>query len=106
MISRIWHGWTTPENANHYQNLLKTEIFPTILAKKVAGLQKIELMRRASGDEIEFMTIMWFDSLGAVKQFAGEQYETAYVPEKARQILARFDSHSQHYQIEETVRIQ
>ncbi len=102
MIARIWHGWTRPESAEAYETLLRTEIFPGIAAKAVAGYRGIELLRRPAGDEVEFVTIMWFDSLSAVKAFAGEDHETAYVPEKARAVLARFDARSQHYEIRES----
>jgi heme-degrading monooxygenase HmoA len=102
MIGRIWHGWTTPENANKYEQLLKTEIFSGIADKKISGFKGIQLFRRPLGDEeVEFITIMWFDSLNDVKQFAGEDYERAYVPPKAREVLARFDARSQHYEIRE-----
>ena len=103
MISRIWHGWTTPENADVYENLLKTEIFPTIAAKGVTGYRGIQLLRRELPGEVEFITIMYFDSLEAVKQFAGEDYETAYVPDKARKVLSRHDEKSQHYRIMESI---
>ena len=101
MISRIWHGWTEPSNADAYEALLKTEIFPRILAKKVPGFRRIELFRRPAEGEVEFVTVMWFDSLESVKAFAGEDHETAYVPDKARAILKRFDPRSQHYEIRE-----
>ena len=101
MIGRIWHGWTKPENADKYEQLLKEEIFPGIAAKKVAGYKGIQLFRRPLDNEIEFITIMWFDSWDAVKQFAGENYEQAYVPRKAREVLERFDERSQHYEIRE-----
>lgn len=99
MISRIWHGWTTPENADIYESLLKTEIFPGIASKKVTGYRGIQLFRRPFDGEIEFMTIMWFESWDAVKQFAGEDYEKAYVPPKARNVLSRYDDRSQHYEV-------
>jgi hypothetical protein len=103
MIARIWHGWTTPENADIYENLLKAEIFPGIASKNVAGYRQIQLFRRPIEAEIEFITIMWFDSWDAVKQFAGENYEKAYVPPKARKVLSRFDERSQHYEIREQI---
>jgi heme-degrading monooxygenase HmoA len=103
MIGRIWHGWTTPENADVYENLLKMEIFPGIASKKVRGYRGIQLFRRPSGEEVEFITIMWFESMKAIKQFAGEDYEQAYVPTKAREVLARFDECSQHYEIREKI---
>jgi antibiotic biosynthesis monooxygenase (ABM) superfamily enzyme len=103
MIGRIWHGWTKPENADKYERLLQEEIFPEIAAKKVAGYKAIQLFRRPLEKEIEFITIMWFDSWEAVKEFAGEDYEKAYVPKKAREVLKRFDERSQHYEIRESV---
>ena len=103
MISRIWHGWTPPENADIYENLLKTEIFPGIASKNVPGYRGIQLFRRPLDSEIEFITIMWFESWDAVKQFAGEDYEKAYVPPKARNVLSRYDDKSQHYEIRENI---
>jgi len=101
MIGRIWHGWTTPEDAGAYEALLRTEIFPGIAAKPVQGYRGIQLFRRPVGEEVEFITIMWFESWAAVKQFAGDDYERAYVPPTARAVLARFDERSQHYEIRE-----
>jgi antibiotic biosynthesis monooxygenase (ABM) superfamily enzyme len=103
MISRIWHGWTTPENADTYENLLKTEIFPGIASKNVSGYRGIQLLRRPTGDEVEFITIMQFDSLEAVKEFAGEDYEQSYVPDKAKKVLSRHDGRSQHYEAKEII---
>jgi heme-degrading monooxygenase HmoA len=98
MISRVWRGWTTPENADIYENLLRTEIFGGIFKKNIPGFERIELFRRDSGGEVEFMTVMWFASLAAVKAFVGEDYEAAYVPAAARAVLKRFDARSQHYE--------
>ncbi len=99
-IGRIWHGWTTPANADTYENLLRTQIFPGIESKKVAGYKGIQLFRRAIEDgEVEFITIMRFDSWDAVKAFGGGDYERAYVPPQARAVLSRFDERSQHYEI-------
>ena len=102
MISRLWHGWTTPANADAYQRLLRDEIFPDILAWKIEGFRTIRLLRRDIGGEVEFITDMVFDSLDAVKAFAGPDYEHGVVPPKARALLARFDATSQHYEIEDT----
>ena len=99
MISRIWHGWTTPGNADKYEALLKEEIFVVIQNRKIRGFNGIQLLRRDVGQEIEFVTIMLFDSLDSIREFAGEDYEVAFVPEKARAVLSRFDERSQHYEI-------
>jgi hypothetical protein len=100
MVARIWHGWTTPANADAYERLLREEIFPGIAAKGVAGYRGIRLLRRVvSGDEVEFVTIMLFDSLDAVRAFSGMDWEAAYVPETARRVLKRYDPRAQHYEI-------
>lgn len=99
MISRIWHGWTTPGNADKYEALLKEEIFVGIENRHIRGFRGIQLLRREVGAEVEFITIMTFDSLDAVREFAGEDYEAAVVPEKAREVLSHFDQRSQHYEI-------
>ena len=99
MISRIWHGWTTPSNADAYEELLKHEVFVGIHSRKIEGYRGIQLYRRAVGAEVEFVTVMWFDSLDAVRTFAGEDYEAAVVPSAARRLLAHFDDRSQHYEV-------
>lgn len=99
MISRIWHGWTTPENAKIYENLLKEEIFTGIENRHIRGLKSIQLLRREAGAEVEFVTIMIFDSLDAVREFAGTDYEASVVPGKARKVLSHFDARSRHYEI-------
>ena len=99
MISRIWHGWTNINNADKYESLLKEEIFVGIHERKIPGYKGIQLLRRLVGDETEFITIMTFDSLEAVREFAGQGYERAVVPAKARAVLSHFDQRSQHYEI-------
>jgi heme-degrading monooxygenase HmoA len=101
MICRVWHGWTTPANADTYEQLLKHEIFEGIVGRAIPGFRSIELGRRTAGAEEEFVTIMWFDSLDAVRAFAGADYEAAVVPPAARQVLSRFDARSAHYEVRE-----
>ncbi|MFN2272168.1 MAG: antibiotic biosynthesis monooxygenase [Anaerolineae bacterium] len=105
MISRIWHGWTTAVNADAYEALLKSEIFVGIQEREIAGYRGIHLLRRDLGDEVEFVTIMWFDSIEAVRTFAGEDYEGAVVPPKARELLSRFDARSQHYDVKAETKV-
>ena len=105
MIYRIWHGWTTPSNADAYETLLKNEIFTGISARNIEGYRGIHLLRRDLGNEVEFVTVMRFDSLQAVRAFAGNDYETAVVPPKASQLLSRYDARSQHYEVRAEVQI-
>jgi len=104
MISRIWHGYTTHENADAYESLLKEEIFIGIEKKEITGYQGINLLKRNLEDEVEFITIMWFDSIESVRLFAGEDYEIAVVPPKARKLLKYFDERSQHYEVKANLR--
>ena len=99
MICRIWHGWTTPGDADAYEHLLRTEIFRGIAARGIPGYRGIELLRRETGDTVEFVTLMWFDSLESVRAFAGADYEVAVVPPAARALLQRFDARSAHYEV-------
>lgn len=99
MIARIWHGWTTPQNSDKYEALLKEEIFAGIQNRNLGGFRGIQLLRRSLDLEVEFITIMAFDTLGAVREFAGDDYEAAVVPPQARRLLSRFDERSQHYEI-------
>jgi heme-degrading monooxygenase HmoA len=99
MICRIWRGWTTPQNAPLYEEIVRGEVIPEIEARRIPGFRAIDLMRRPLADAVEFATIMWFDDLNAVKAFVGEDYEAAHVPERARNVLSRFDERSAHYEI-------
>jgi len=99
MISRVWHGRTAPGNADAYEALLKEEIFVGIGDRQIEGYRGIHLFRRDLADEVEFVTVMWFDGLDAVRAFAGEEYEVAVVPPQARALLSHFDARSQHYEV-------
>jgi heme-degrading monooxygenase HmoA len=96
VISRVWHGRTTRENADAYEELLRTEILPGI--QRVPGYRGASLLRRDVDDEVEFMAITRFDSLDAVREFAGEDYELAVIEPEARRLLSTFDEQSAHYE--------
>ena len=99
MICRIWYGWTTPTDADAYERLLRSEIFGGIAAREIPGYRGIELLRRPAEELVEFVTVMWFDSLDAVRAFAGADYEGAVVPPAARVLLHHFDARSAHYEV-------
>jgi hypothetical protein len=98
MIVRVWRGWTTRANAAAYESLLRDEVFPGIAARGIGGYRGVSLLRRDDGGECEFMTVMRFDSLRDVREFAGQNYEFAVIPPKARTLLARADERAAHYQ--------
>jgi len=97
VIARLWRGWTAPENADAYEEFLRTKMFPSI--HRVPGYLGADLLRRENGDEIAFMTITRFESLESVRAFAGEDYEQAVVEPEARTLLSRFDERSEHYEV-------
>ena len=97
MIARVWHGWTSPHNADAYEEFLRTKMFPSI--HRVPGYVGADLLRRDGGDEIAFVTITRFESLESVRAFAGEDYEQAVVEPEARALLSRFDERSEHYEV-------
>jgi len=99
MISRIWRGWTSPQNADTYETLLRSDIFKGIAARAIRGYRGIHLLRRDVPEGVEFVTVMWFESLEAVKAFAGEDFDAAVVPQEARALLSRFDARSAHYNV-------
>jgi len=100
MIARIWHGWTTPTNADAYEATLKPELLPRVSGKK--GYRGSYLLRRGAGAEVEFITILLWDSLDDVRAIAGADYEAAVVPEERRRYLSRWDDRAAHFDVAAT----
>jgi hypothetical protein len=98
-ICRLWRGWTTPENADAYEKIVRGEVIPGIEARRIAGFRHIDLMRRDLDDEVEFQTLMWFDSLESIRAFIGEDYAVSHVPPQARAVLKRFDDRAAHFEV-------
>ncbi len=99
MICRVWRGWTTPDNADAYERVVRGQVIPGIEAMRIPGFRSIDLVRRQREYDVEFMTLMWFDSLDSVKAFMGEDYAVAHVPAEAQAVLADFDRRSAHYEV-------
>jgi heme-degrading monooxygenase HmoA len=97
MIARVWHGYTKPEHADAYEAMLKPELLPGI--GQVKGYLGSYLLRRTVGAEVEFITIMIWDSISSIRAVTGPDYETAVIPEERRKYLARYDAKSAHYEI-------
>jgi heme-degrading monooxygenase HmoA len=97
VIARLWHGWTTPENADAYEHFLRTTMFPSI--HRVPGYLGADLLRSDSDGVVAFITITRFESLDSVREFAGDDYERAVVEPEARRLLSRFDERSVHYEV-------
>ena len=99
MICRLWRGWTTPANADAYERIVRGEVIPGIEARAIPGFRHIDLMRRELDGEVEFQTLMWFDSLDSIRAFVGEDYAVSHVPAAARAVLERFDERAAHYEV-------
>jgi antibiotic biosynthesis monooxygenase (ABM) superfamily enzyme len=99
LICRLWRGWTTPENEISYEEIVRSEVIPEIEARRIPGFVQIDLMKRDLGGEIEFQTLMWFESLEAISAFMGEDYSASHVPAAARRVLKRFDERAMHYEV-------
>lgn len=98
-VKRIWHGYAAGENADAYQSLLLQSIIPRIESRDIPGYRGIELLRLDRGTEVEFMTVMTFDSIEDVRDFQGADYERAWVPDDAQRLLARWDERATHYEV-------
>lgn len=99
MISRVWHGYTTSERADEYENLLRTVILPGIQSRGIPGYRGVYLARRNEGAETQFITAMFFDSMDAVRAFAGDDPNVAVVHPAARPLLTRYDQHASHFDV-------
>ena len=100
MIARVWHGYTKPEHADAYETMLKPELLPGI--GKAPGYRGSYLLRRNLDGEVEFITVLLWDSLDAVRAAAGPDYETAVIPEERRQHLSRYDKKAAHFDVAAT----
>ena len=100
-VARIWHGWTTVDNADAYQEVVEGEVVPAIVARHIPGLVSAQLMRAEDviDGEVEFTTIIWFNNLDNVTSFMGEDYRKAHMPDNARAVLKRFDAEAKHFNL-------
>jgi heme-degrading monooxygenase HmoA len=99
MIARIWHGWTTEDDAETYEKYIREDVFPGIEARGIEGYRGYQLFKLSTGDEVEYMTVLRFESMANVKEFAGEHYEEAHLPDRAKELLVRYDICPQHYTV-------
>jgi len=99
MIARIWRGWTNRQDARAYEEMLRDEIFPGIARRNIKGYHGAELFIREDEDEVEFITLLRFESMEGVKVFAGENQSKPVIYPKAEALLARMDEHTRHYRV-------
>lgn len=99
MICRLWRGWTTAANADAYEAYLRDELYPRV-AVELAGRGYLghDVLRRPDGGDVEFVTMTWFDSLDAVRAFAGEDPEVPVITATAARLLDRYDDRVRHFE--------
>lgn len=97
MIARHWRGWTTLAHANAYEEFLRTRIFPGL--QRIDGYRGGYLLRQDRGSEAEFIVLNLFESLDAVRRFAGTNYATAVIEPEAKRLLTRWDATAEHYEV-------
>jgi antibiotic biosynthesis monooxygenase (ABM) superfamily enzyme len=95
VITRLWRGWTAPENAGAYERFLLSDLFPSM--RGIPGFRNADVLRRDDGSEVAFVTLTRFDSLEAIRAFAGEDYETPVIEPPARDLLSHYDERAQHF---------
>jgi hypothetical protein len=100
MICRMWHGWTKASHADAYDSYLRNELFPRVERELAAsGYRGFHVLRLLQGSEVEFVTLVWFESLDAVRSFAGENYEIPVISDKARTLLSRYAERVDHFEL-------
>ena len=97
MIGRLWHGKTKTENAANYENVLRTLVLPEL--EEIPGCKGAYVLRRNVDDGVEFITLTLFESLDAVKSFAGENYKQAVILPEAQALLSTHEPTAAHYEI-------
>ena len=97
MIARHWRGWTKVQDADAYENLLKSTVFPTL--KEIEGYRGGYILRSDGPLEVEFVVVNLFDSLDAVKRFAGPDYSTPVFEPEAQKLLCRIEPVAMHYEV-------
>jgi antibiotic biosynthesis monooxygenase (ABM) superfamily enzyme len=99
VIARIWHGWTKPGDAKTYEDMLRDEIFPGIARRNIKGYLGADLFIYEDPDEVEFVTLLRFDSMDAVKEFAGADESKPVIYPKVERLLTRMDERARHYRV-------
>ncbi|MBI5593183.1 MAG: antibiotic biosynthesis monooxygenase [Deltaproteobacteria bacterium] len=97
MIARVWKGWTEPENADAYEKLLKEVVYPEL--QTINGYHGGYILRNDGKDETEFVAVNLFESLDAVKAFAGPDYDVPVFEPEARRLLSRVEPIARHYDV-------
>ena len=97
MIARHWRGWTRVENADAYEELLKSKVLPGL--KKIEGYRGGYIFRSDEAEEAEFVVVNFFESVAAVERFAGPNYAVPVIEPEAKALLSRVEPIAKHYEV-------
>src|SRR5881394_932892 len=97
MIARHWRGWTRIENADAYEELLKSKVLPGL--KKIEGYRGGYIFRSDETEEAEFVVVNFFESIAAVERFAGPNYALPVIEPEAKALLSRVEPIAKHYKV-------
>ena len=97
MIARVWKGWTALENADAYEQLLREQVIPSL--QRIDGHRGAYILRQNGKDEAEFVVINLFESLDAVRAFAGPDYTVPVFEPEARLLLSKVEPIARHYDV-------
>ncbi len=97
MVARVWHGWAARRNADAYERHFRMTVLPDL--HRLNGFEGAQLLRRQDGEEVEFVAITYFESIQAVRGFAGPDYGLAVIAEEAKRVLSRYDHRAEHYTV-------
>jgi len=97
MIARMWRGETTRESADAYYRHLIGNVMP--LLNKISGHRGAYVLCREMGHKVEFMVITLWESMEAIREFAGNTPDNAVVEPPARALLTDFDQLVRHYTV-------
>lgn len=100
MIARLWRGWTSRENADAYERLLRERVLPGL--KRLDGYRGAYILRQEDNEEVEFVVMNLFESLEAVPAFAGPEYTVPVFDPEARQLLSKVEPIARHYEVKTT----
>ena len=100
MIARVWRGWTSIENADAYEKLLREQVLPGL--RQIDGYRGGYILRQEGNDEVEFVVLNLFESLEAVRAFAGPDYTVPVFEPEARQLLSKVEPLARHYEVKIT----
>jgi heme-degrading monooxygenase HmoA len=100
MIARVWKGWTKLEDADAYEKLIREKVYPEL--HKINGFHGGYILRENKNDEVEFVTMLLFESLDAIKAFAGDDYEAPVFDPEARRLLSKVEPIARHYQVKKS----